>query len=48
MDYKGYCLWADDVPNPKAPHYIAYDTEAQRKICGDELEKVKVFLESRL
>lgn len=28
--------------------YIAYNTEAQRKICGDELEKVKVFLESRL
>ena len=22
MDYKGYCLWADDVPNPEAPHYI--------------------------
>lgn len=22
MDYKGYCLWADDVPNPSAPHYV--------------------------
>lgn len=22
MNYKGYCLWADDIPNAKAPHYI--------------------------
>lgn len=22
MDYKGYCLWADDIPNTDAPHYI--------------------------
>jgi hypothetical protein len=22
MDYKGYCLWANDVPSSDAPHYI--------------------------
>ena len=22
MNYKGYCLWASDVPNANAPHYI--------------------------
>lgn len=22
MDYKGYCLWADDIPDTTAPHYI--------------------------
>ena len=22
MDYKGYCLWADDIPNSFSPHYI--------------------------
>ena len=28
MNYKGYCLWADDVPNPKAPHYIVITSSA--------------------
>ena len=28
MDYKGYCLWADDVPNPEAPHYIVITSSA--------------------
>lgn len=22
MDYKGYCLWASDIPSQEAPHYI--------------------------
>lgn len=28
MDYKGYCLWADDVPNSGAPHYIVITSSA--------------------
>ena len=28
MEYKGYCLWADDVPNPQAPHYIVITSAA--------------------
>ena len=27
MKYKGYCLWADDIPTPEAPHYIVVVSE---------------------
>lgn len=27
MNYKGYCLWADDVPDEKAPHYIVISSD---------------------
>lgn len=27
VNYKGYCLWADDVPDPLAPHYIVITSD---------------------
>ena len=28
MDYKGYCFWASDIPDPEAPHYIVITSSA--------------------
>ena len=28
IDYKGYCLWADDIPSVEAPHYIVVTSSA--------------------
>ena len=34
MDYKGYCLWADDVPSPEHPHYIVVtSSENEEGMC---------------
>ncbi len=28
VNYKGYCLWADDIPDPLAPHYIVVTSDS--------------------
>lgn len=33
MEYKGYCFWADDVPDPDAPHYIVIASSANPEGC---------------
>jgi len=31
MNYKGYCLWASDIPNANAPHYIVIVSDTNLK-----------------
>lgn len=43
MNYKGYCLWASDVPNPSAPHYIVIisDKDPENKYLVVAVSSIK-------
>lgn len=43
MNCKGYCLWASDVPNPEAPHFIVIisSENEDRKVLVVAISSIK-------